>query len=175
MKCYIPAAIFLAGNDGDPPSTDSVDASDKLSVFRYYIKANLLQLNGKITKYNKEWSFGKLFIILSFKHIFKYRIIICYRSHCSEQYFELRDGATENSPLIGRFCNNPTSYKVSTGNILRVKFFTDLATPVDGFIARVSLSMLPLFLMRIHFFLFKTPSSHSPHDNFVRFLLNSIA
>ncbi|KAL1132414.1 hypothetical protein AAG570_010369, partial [Ranatra chinensis] len=58
---------------------------------------------------------------------------------CTKEYLELRDGATDSSHLIGRYCSVP-SFKVTKGNTLYVKYFTDVKDPRDGFRARISMS-----------------------------------
>jgi len=57
-------------------------------------------------------------------------------------FVELRDGGTENSPLIGRFCG-PTLPIVqhSTGHLMWVRFRTDESVPRIGFKAKLSFSM----------------------------------
>jgi hypothetical protein len=52
---------------------------------------------------------------------------------------ELRDGATVNSDLINKFCNEIPSSQYTTGNMLYVHFFTDVTNPKNGFKANVSI------------------------------------
>ena len=58
---------------------------------------------------------------------------------CSLEYLEIRDGATDMSPLIGRYCSDTPSYIISENNALYVKYFTDVNDPRDGFRAIVSM------------------------------------
>lgn len=59
---------------------------------------------------------------------------------CSKEMVELRDGATEGATLIGRFCKETPSTQRTTSNILRVRFFTDVPMPRNGFKAKVSIA-----------------------------------
>nr|CAB3264299.1 Tolloid protein [Phallusia mammillata] len=55
---------------------------------------------------------------------------------CSYDYLEVRDGSTEDSELIGRFCgyDRPDDIK-STGNTLWIKFVSDASVNKAGFAA----------------------------------------
>lgn len=61
------------------------------------------------------------------------------RYSCDEEYVEIRDGGTEFSPLIGRYCDSAPSTQYSTDNIVFIKFFTDTDEPKNGFKAKISL------------------------------------
>lgn len=53
---------------------------------------------------------------------------------CEKEYVEIRDGSTEDSPLLGRYCRNMPPSTISTkGNIMYVHYFTDIAEPRNGF------------------------------------------
>ncbi|XP_041119113.1 dorsal-ventral patterning tolloid-like protein 1 isoform X2 [Polyodon spathula] len=56
--------------------------------------------------------------------------------NCAYDYLEVRDGSTENSPLIGRFCgyDKPEDIR-STSNILWMKFISDGTVNKAGFAA----------------------------------------
>ncbi|RXM97483.1 Tolloid-like protein 1 [Acipenser ruthenus] len=56
--------------------------------------------------------------------------------NCAYDYLEVRDGNTENSPLIGRFCgyDKPEDIR-STSNILWMKFISDGTVNKAGFAA----------------------------------------
>lgn len=59
---------------------------------------------------------------------------------CSKEYVELREGSTGASPVIKTICGDKlpeTQY--TKANMLRVKFFTDVPTPNNGFKARISI------------------------------------
>uniref|UniRef100_A0A1I8NWD8 Cubilin n=2 Tax=Stomoxys calcitrans TaxID=35570 RepID=A0A1I8NWD8_STOCA len=60
---------------------------------------------------------------------------------CSEEYVQVNDGATELSPMIGRYCgtSKPNSIR-SMGNLMRVSYFTDVTEPRKGFQANVTIS-----------------------------------
>ena len=46
---------------------------------------------------------------------------------CEKEYLEVRDGGTELSPLLGRFCRGVTlNTQTSHGNMLFVHYYTDL-------------------------------------------------
>ncbi|XP_024214976.1 cubilin [Halyomorpha halys] len=57
---------------------------------------------------------------------------------CVKEYLELRDGSTEHSPLIGRYCSKTPNFVMTEGNALYVKYFTDTNDPKDGFRATIS-------------------------------------
>ncbi|VEN57932.1 unnamed protein product, partial [Callosobruchus maculatus] len=59
---------------------------------------------------------------------------------CTIEYVEIRDGGTENSALLGRYCDDPPNSIVSTGNMMFVKYFTDTDDPKNGFKAKVSVA-----------------------------------
>ncbi|KAF6197504.1 hypothetical protein GE061_020135, partial [Apolygus lucorum] len=60
---------------------------------------------------------------------------------CENEYLELRDGSTELSPLLGKFCySTPPPFVMTEGNALFIKYFTDVQYPNNGFKAKVSLS-----------------------------------
>lgn len=56
------------------------------------------------------------------------------------EYVELRDGGTELSDEIGRFCAEKPSTQKSLGNMLYVKYYSNATDPKNGFRARVSLA-----------------------------------
>lgn len=58
---------------------------------------------------------------------------------CVKEYLELRDGSTENSPFIGRYCSKTPNFVTTEGNALYVKYFTDTDDPKDGFRATISI------------------------------------
>lgn len=61
-----------------------------------------------------------------------------YIFSCEKEYVEVRDGGTDSSKLLGRFCSDTApSSLTSTGNILYVHFYTDVADPKNGFKATV--------------------------------------
>uniref|UniRef100_A0A7G3AGB7 Cubilin n=1 Tax=Lutzomyia longipalpis TaxID=7200 RepID=A0A7G3AGB7_LUTLO len=59
---------------------------------------------------------------------------------CDKEYVEIRSGGTRNSGLIGTFCDQMPPTLESQSNILRVKYFTDVSDPKNGFKARVSIA-----------------------------------
>ncbi|XP_036318853.1 cubilin homolog [Rhagoletis pomonella] len=59
---------------------------------------------------------------------------------CDREYVQLNDGATELMPVIGIFCGKKKpNMQYTTGNVLRVKYFTDISEPHVGFKALVSI------------------------------------
>lgn len=57
------------------------------------------------------------------------------------EYVEIRDGGTELSPSLGRFCNtHAPSTKISSDNIIYIKYFTNLDEPKNGFKAAISIT-----------------------------------
>lgn len=60
---------------------------------------------------------------------------------CELEYVQVNDGATEMAPSLGRYCGKTKPSTIhSTGNILRVLYFTDVSEPHKGFQANVSIS-----------------------------------
>ena len=55
---------------------------------------------------------------------------------------ELRDGATVNSELINKFCKEKPGSQYTRGNMLYVRFFTDVTDPKNGFKANVSIGKI---------------------------------
>ena len=53
---------------------------------------------------------------------------------CEYDYVEIRDGGTDQSALIGRYCNSlaPSSQQ-STGNVMYVRFRSDRSVTRRGF------------------------------------------
>lgn len=66
-------------------------------------------------------------------------VIPCYCFSCNKEYVEIRDGGTEYSPLIGRYCKSAPTTQYSTDNMVFIKFFTDTDEPKNGFKANISL------------------------------------
>ncbi|XP_058980023.1 cubilin homolog [Musca domestica] len=60
---------------------------------------------------------------------------------CDLEYVQVNDGSSELAPLVGRYCGKtkPNSLR-STGNVLRLMYYTDALEPHKGFQAKVSLS-----------------------------------
>ncbi|CAH1989272.1 unnamed protein product [Acanthoscelides obtectus] len=71
---------------------------------------------------------------------FEDRFDLSIAKSCSVEYVEIRDGGTENSALLGRYCEDPPNSVISTGNMLFVKYFTDTDDPKNGFSAKVSIA-----------------------------------
>ncbi|GLG98263.1 Cubilin homolog [Gryllus bimaculatus] len=59
---------------------------------------------------------------------------------CEADYVELRDGGTQNSRLINRFCIRPPSTQRSTQNMIWIKFFTNTYDHPSRFKANVSIA-----------------------------------
>jgi cubilin len=59
---------------------------------------------------------------------------------CEDEYVELKDGSTTNARLIGTFCERAPPTQYTKGNVLRVKFFTQVSDPRNGFKAKISLA-----------------------------------
>lgn len=78
-------------------------------------------------------------IVLSINEIYVH-IFLLFKierhDNCAYDYLEVRDGANENSPLIGRFCgyDKPEDIK-STSNTLWMKFVSDGTVNKAGFAA----------------------------------------
>ncbi|XP_029048305.2 cubilin isoform X2 [Osmia bicornis bicornis] len=60
--------------------------------------------------------------------------------NCEREYVEVRDGGTESSKLVGRFCKDVAPSSItSTGNMLYVHYYTDVPEPGNGFKAVISI------------------------------------
>ncbi|KAH8276594.1 hypothetical protein KR044_004736, partial [Drosophila immigrans] len=60
---------------------------------------------------------------------------------CDQEFVQLNDGATELLPLLGRYCGNrKPNTVVSTGSMLRIKFYTAILEPRPGFQALLKLA-----------------------------------
>lgn len=52
----------------------------------------------------------------------------------------MRDGGTDYSSLIGRYCASAPSTQYSTDNMIFIRFFTDIDVPRNGFKANITLN-----------------------------------
>jgi len=58
---------------------------------------------------------------------------------CSQEGVEIRDGGTRLSPLISsKFCSEMPGTQKSTGNIIYVRYYTNINEPRNGFKAKAS-------------------------------------
>ncbi|XP_039305004.1 cubilin isoform X2 [Solenopsis invicta] len=58
---------------------------------------------------------------------------------CEGEYVEIRDGGTDGSKLMGRFCKDVAPSSMSTsGNMMYVHFYTDVPEPKNGFKAVIT-------------------------------------
>lgn len=57
---------------------------------------------------------------------------------CETEYVEVRSGATQLSPVLGRFCRKP-EIQHAPSNVVLIKYFTDIPYPKNGFKARISM------------------------------------
>lgn len=58
---------------------------------------------------------------------------------CEREYVEIRDGGTDSSKLLGRFCKDVApSSMVTTGNMMYIHFYSELQEPRNGFKAMLS-------------------------------------
>ncbi|XP_015589651.1 cubilin [Cephus cinctus] len=59
--------------------------------------------------------------------------------NCEKEYVEVRDGGTEISGLVDRYCSDVAPSSItSTGNSLYVHFYTELVDPKNGFKAYIA-------------------------------------
>ncbi|XP_015512725.2 cubilin [Neodiprion lecontei] len=69
---------------------------------------------------------------------FPERFDFTFDPDCNKEYLEIRDGGTELSTSLGRYCNaNPPSLTTS-GNVMYLHFYTDVPEPKNGFKAIVN-------------------------------------
>ncbi|XP_017881696.1 cubilin [Ceratina calcarata] len=60
--------------------------------------------------------------------------------NCEDEYVEVRDGGTDSSKLLGRYCKDVApSTMISTGNVMYVHFYTNVPEPRNGFKAVFSI------------------------------------
>ncbi|KOC70062.1 Cubilin [Habropoda laboriosa] len=68
------------------------------------------------------------------------RFDLSYTIDCEKEYVEVRDGGTDSSKLIGRYCTDVAPSSIaSTGNMMYVHFYTDIPEPKNGFKAVFSI------------------------------------
>lgn len=61
--------------------------------------------------------------------------------NCEEEYVEIRDGGTQFSKLIGKFCGSSVPNAIyTTNNIVRIKYLNDISSPKIGFKAVISVA-----------------------------------
>ncbi|XP_035743302.1 cubilin-like [Vespa mandarinia] len=54
--------------------------------------------------------------------------------NCENEYVEIRDGGTDSSQLLGRFCKDIAPSTITTkGNMMYIHFYTDVPDPKNGF------------------------------------------
>ncbi|KAJ8670094.1 hypothetical protein QAD02_001353 [Eretmocerus hayati] len=71
------------------------------------------------------------------------RFDLASSENCEREYLEIRDGSTDSSTLLGRYCrNSPPSSIATRGNMMYVRYYTDLTEPRNGFRALVTSSDL---------------------------------
>ncbi|XP_033326417.2 cubilin [Megalopta genalis] len=59
---------------------------------------------------------------------------------CEREYVEVRDGGTQSSKMLGRFCSNVApSTMLTTGNMVLIHFFSELLEPRNGFKVKISI------------------------------------
>lgn len=57
-----------------------------------------------------------------------------YSSGCVYDILEIRNGGTDTSPLIDRFCGTTITQRIkSFGNLMYIKFTTDSSREMNGF------------------------------------------
>lgn len=57
---------------------------------------------------------------------------------CLSEYLEVREGSTASSPVIGKYCSVKPLPIFTTSNMVRLKYFTDVSVPKNGFKAKIS-------------------------------------
>ena len=69
------------------------------------------------------------------------RFDLTYSSNCHLEYVELRDGSTQNAQLLGTLCKEKPMTINTKSNTLRIKYFTDVTDPKNGFKGKSSFSL----------------------------------
>ncbi|KAF7287446.1 hypothetical protein GWI33_001415 [Rhynchophorus ferrugineus] len=72
---------------------------------------------------------------------FEERFDLTSSPNCEKDYLELRNGGTQWSPLLNRYCTEMPETVFTTDNILYIKYFTDVDEPKNGFKLKVSLGI----------------------------------
>lgn len=57
---------------------------------------------------------------------------------CTTEYLEVREGSTSGSPIVGTYCAKMPSPIFVPSNMIRLKYFTDVPVPRNGFKLQVS-------------------------------------
>lgn len=68
------------------------------------------------------------------------RFDLAVSRNCTQEYIEIRDGSTMAASLVGRFCDEKPSTQITTSNMARIHYFTDIPVPKNGFKATVSIA-----------------------------------
>ncbi|KAL0113327.1 hypothetical protein PUN28_012468 [Cardiocondyla obscurior] len=67
------------------------------------------------------------------------RFDLSYSENCEREYVEIRDGGTDGSKLLGRFCKDVApSSMTTTSNMMYIHFYTDVTEPKNGFKAVIT-------------------------------------
>ncbi|XP_071569184.1 cubilin isoform X2 [Temnothorax nylanderi] len=67
------------------------------------------------------------------------RFDLSYSENCDREYVEIRDGGTDSSQLMGKFCKDVAPSSMSTiGNMVYIHFYTDIPEPKNGFKAVIA-------------------------------------
>ncbi|XP_012276352.1 cubilin [Orussus abietinus] len=67
------------------------------------------------------------------------RFDLAYTRNCEREYLEIRDGGTEASEVLGKFCGDTApSTMSSTGNVMYIHYYTDIPDPKNGFKAVIT-------------------------------------
>ncbi|XP_012136673.2 cubilin [Megachile rotundata] len=62
------------------------------------------------------------------------RFDLASTTNCEREYVEIRDGGTESSKVLGKFCKDVAPSSItSTGNMMYVHYYTDIPEPANGF------------------------------------------
>ncbi|XP_029168402.1 cubilin-like [Nylanderia fulva] len=66
------------------------------------------------------------------------RFDLSYSENCKREYIEIRDGGTDGSRFMGRYCKDVApSSMTTTGNMIYIYYYTDLPEPKNGFKAAI--------------------------------------
>lgn len=61
--------------------------------------------------------------------------------NCTSEYLEIRDGSTSGAEVLGKFCSDILPGDVyTTSNIVRLKYFTDVPIPRNGFKIKITIA-----------------------------------
>ncbi|XP_011637168.1 cubilin-like [Pogonomyrmex barbatus] len=92
------------------------------------------------------------------------RFDLSYSENCEREYVEIRDGGTDGSRFLGKFCKDIAPSSMSTtGNMIYVHFYTDVAEPKNGFKAVITVGEICGGILRSPTGVIQSPNYPHPY------------